>query len=32
LRAGIYTLPDRVRLTGADFDSYAIGAIAVVAP
>jgi len=32
LRAGIYTLPDRVRLTGADFDSYGIGAIAVVAP
>ncbi len=32
LRVGIYTLPDMVRLTGADFDSYGIGAIAVVAP
>jgi hypothetical protein len=29
LRAGIYTLPDMVRLTGVDFDSYGIGAIAL---
>lgn len=32
LRAGIYTLPDMARLTGADFDSFGIGLITVAAP
>ncbi|MBM4422848.1 MAG: glycosyltransferase family 39 protein [Chloroflexi bacterium] len=31
LQVGIYTLPDMTRLTGANFDSFELGAIAIIA-